>query len=106
MANRYDLISKIDWLTKHAKIQQARFKDIVVTVDHSMKEVWQQVRRNTKMYEIFFDNFLPCVIKKPVFDSQVCVATNEKTHCTVSDEAFALMLLENSFDRWIDIYRL
>jgi hypothetical protein len=106
MANKYDLISNIDWLTKHAKIQQARFKDIVVTVDYSMNEVWQQGRRNTKMYEIFFDNFLPCVIKKSVFDRQVCVAKNDKTLCTVSDEAFALLLLENSFDCWIDIYRL
>jgi hypothetical protein len=101
MANKYDLISNIDWLTKHA-----RFKDIVVTVDHSMNKVWQQGRRNTKMYDIFFDNFLPCVIKKSVFDRQVCVATNDKTLCTVSDEAFALLLLENSFNRWIDIYRL
>jgi hypothetical protein len=106
VANKYDLLSNIDWLTMHAKIQQERFKDIVVTVDYSMNEVWQQGRRNTKMYEIFFDNFLPCVIKKSVFDRQVCVATNDKTLCTVSDEAFALLLLENSFDRWLDIYRL
>jgi hypothetical protein len=41
-----------------------------------------------------------------VFDRQVSVATNDKTLCTVSDEAFALLLLENSFDRWQDIYRL
>jgi hypothetical protein len=67
MAKKYDLISNIDWLTKHAKIQQARFKDIVVTVDHSMNKVWQQGRRNTKIYEIFVDNFLPCVIRKSVF---------------------------------------
>jgi hypothetical protein len=46
------------------------------------------------------------VIKKSVFDRQVCVATNDKTLCTVSDEVFALLLLENSFDRWIDIYHL
>ncbi len=58
------------------------------------------------MYKVFFDNFLPCVIKKSVFDRQVSVATNDKTLCTVSDEAFALLLLENSFDRWQDIYRL
>ena len=58
------------------------------------------------MYKVFFENFLPCVIKKSVFDRQVSVATNDKTLCTVSDEAFALLLLENSFDRWQDIYRL
>jgi hypothetical protein len=58
------------------------------------------------MYKVFFDNFLPCVIKKSVFDHQVAVATNDRTLCTVSNEAFALLLLENSFDRWQDIYRL
>jgi hypothetical protein len=58
------------------------------------------------MYKVFFDNFLPCVIKKSAFDHQVSVATNGRTLCTVSDEAFALLLLENSFDRWQDIFRL
>jgi hypothetical protein len=52
------------------------------------------------------DNFLPWVIKKSVFDHQVSVATNDRTLCTVSDEAFALLLLEKSFDRWQDICRL
>jgi hypothetical protein len=58
------------------------------------------------MCKVFFDNFLPCVIKKSMFEHQVAVATNDRTLCTVSDEAFALLLLENSFDRWQDIYRL
>ena len=58
------------------------------------------------MYKVFFDNFLPCVIKKSVFDHQVAVATNDRTLCTVSNEAFALLLLENSFDCWQDIYQL
>jgi hypothetical protein len=31
---------------------------------------------------------------------------NDKTLCTVGDKAFALLLPENSFDPWIDIYRL
>jgi hypothetical protein len=56
------------------------------------------------MYKVFFDSFLPCVIKKSVFDHQVSVATNDRTLCTVSDEAFALLLLEKSFDCWQDIY--
>jgi hypothetical protein len=58
------------------------------------------------MYKVFFDNFLPCVIKKSVFEHQVAVATNDRTLCTVSDEASTLLLLENSFDCWQDIYRL
>jgi hypothetical protein len=46
------------------------------------------------------------VIKKLVFDFQFSVATNDRTLCTVSDEAFALLLLENSFDCWQAIYQL
>jgi hypothetical protein len=53
-----------------------------------------------------FDNFLPCVIKMSVFDRQVSVATKDRTLCTVSNEAFELLLLENSFDPWQDIYQL
>jgi hypothetical protein len=63
-------------------------------------------QKKAKMYKAFFDNFLPCVIKKLVFDRQVSVATNDKTLCTLSNEAFALLLLENSFDCWQDIYQL
>jgi hypothetical protein len=58
------------------------------------------------MYKVFFDNFLPCVIKKLVFDCQVSVATNDRTLCLISNEAFALLFLENSFDCWQDIYQL
>ncbi len=78
----------------------------IVTLSYSQNKVWQQGRKHPKMYAIFFDHFLPCVIKKTVFDCQVGVATNDSTLCTVSDEAFALLLLENSFNRWMDIFQL
>jgi hypothetical protein len=41
-----------------------------------------------------------------MFDHQVSVATNDRTLCSVSNEAFVLLLLVNSFDCWQDIYRL
>jgi hypothetical protein len=93
-------------LKEQAKVKRAKHKDAITTVDYSINNIWQQGRRNAKMYKVFFDNFLPCVIKKSVFDHQVSVAANDRTLCTVSDEAFVLLLLENSFDRWQDIYRL
>jgi hypothetical protein len=93
-------------LKKHAKAKKAKQKDANTSVDYSINIILRQGRRNAKMYKVFFDNFLPCVIKKSVFDHQVAVATNDRTLCTVNDEAFALLLLENSFDRWQDIYRL
>jgi hypothetical protein len=94
-------------LKKHAKAKKAKQKDANTSVDNSINSILRQGRRNANMYKVFFDNFLPCVIKKSMFDHQVAVATNDRTLCTVSDEAFALLLLENSFDRWQDdIYRL
>ena len=54
---------------------------------------------------MFYNHFLPCVLKKSVFEHQISVATNDTTLCTVSDEAFALLLLENNYDRWVDLYR-
>ncbi len=34
------------------------------------------------------------------------VTTKDSTLSTISDEAFVLLLLEKSFDPWIDIYHL
>jgi hypothetical protein len=59
-----------------------------------------------KLMKYSFDTLLPCVIKKLVFDRQVCVATNERNLCTISEEVFVLLLLETSFDGWLDIYQL
>jgi hypothetical protein len=107
VANRYDIFRNIDWLKEHAKAKRAKHKDAATTVEYCINNIWRQGRRNAKMYKVFFDNFLPCVIKKSAFKHQVAVATNDRTLCcTVSNEAFALLLLENNFDRWQDIYRL
>jgi hypothetical protein len=106
VANRYDIFRNIDSLKEHAKAERAKHKDATTTVDYCINYIWRQGRRNAKMYKVLFDNFLPCVIKKSVFEHQVAVATNDRTLCTVSDEALALLLLENSFDHWQDIDRL
>jgi hypothetical protein len=54
----------------------------------------QEGRVNKKTYAIFFDRFLPCVIKTIVFDHQVSDATtNDSTLCTVSAKVFVLLLL-------------
>ena len=88
------------------KIAKSKDKHAWADRSYELCEVIQNGRRSHKMYNIFYDRFLPCVVKKSVFDHQVSVATNDSTLCTVSDEAFALLLLENSWERWVDIYRL
>ena len=100
-------------MTKNSKIVVATREDTVVhQYRYSLKEIrkisdmWQQGRKNIKLYTIFFDHFLTCVIKKTVLNHQVSVATNDSTLCTVSNKAFALLLLENSNSRWVGIYQL
>jgi hypothetical protein len=106
MSNACCFFSNIDWLARNKARVKATHRDNIFNPEtFCLNEVWQREgRRNPRTYTIFYDYFLPCVIKKSVFDRQVAVATNDSTLCTVSDEAFALLLLENSFDRWMDIF--
>ena len=69
-------------------------------------------RANKEACKIFFERFVPCATKKTDWQRRIAVAmtdldarTSDLILCTISDEAFALLLLENSFDRWLDIYR-
>ena len=61
-------------------------------------------RRLVNTYTVFFDTFMPCATKKSTWIAQIAKAGIKKENkkvvsfCTVSDEAFALLLLENSFD--------
>jgi hypothetical protein len=65
-------------------------------------------RKNKEAYSVFYEVFVPCITKKNVYEHRlqehpgiVC----SKHLCTPSDEALGLVMLENSYDRWMDIYR-
>ncbi len=67
-------------------------------------------RKNQEAYTAFFDHFVPCATKKTTWDRRLAKTKTDLTSssperlCSVSDEAFALLLLENSFERWLDIF--
>ena len=78
-------------------------------------------RQSVTAYTVFFDVFVPCATKKTLwetrlgkalstFDADASFRKKESAGkrmvslCSVSDEAFALLLLENSFDRWLDLH--
>ncbi len=67
-------------------------------------------REKVEAYRTFFDVFQPCATKKTNWERQISRGdpNDERSEdmilCTVSDEAFALLLLENSYDRWCDLY--
>ena len=65
-------------------------------------------RRKTKNYTTFYSRFVPAVVGPELFRQRLKDAngdTSADTVCTISDEAFALLLVENSYDRWTDIYK-
>ena len=95
----------IDWLLQNSKLTKKKNGKLVVTPAYCLNSQLQQGRKNAMVYSVLFEQFMPCVTKKTVFQRQVLVATNDITLSTVSDEAFALLLLENNYDRWVDIYR-
>jgi len=67
-------------------------------------------RNNEEAYTVFFDLFVPCATKKTSWDRRLAKAmidqetSKRQSLCTISDEAFALLLLENSSARWLDIF--
>ena len=64
------------------------------------------LRDNPKVYTLFYKLFIPCVIKKGNWDKNVPTAQSDDEICTVSEEVFAILLVENSYDRWIDIFEV
>ena len=64
-------------------------------------------RSSKNNYKIFFTRFVPAVVGPELFQQRLAEKTIDGVPtplCTVSDEAFALLLLENSYDRWTDLY--
>ena len=67
-------------------------------------------RKNEAAYTAFFDHFVPCATKNILWDRRIAKAVTNfsskknQSLCTISDEAFALLLLENSYDQWLDLF--
>jgi hypothetical protein len=67
-------------------------------------------RKNEEAHSAFFAHFLPCATKKILWDRRIAKAvsnSNSKKYqslCTISDELFALLMLENSYNRWLDLF--
>jgi hypothetical protein len=79
---------------------------MVVMPSYSLNHLLEG-RKNKKVYSDFFDHSMLCIAKKKVFEYEVSVTMNDSsTLSTISHEVFGLLLLENSFDHWIDLYRL
>ena len=60
-------------------------------------------RKDQEGIELLFDRFIPAVVGKNNFE-RLLSSGNANALCTTSDEALTLLLLENSKDRFEDIF--
>ena len=62
--------------------------------------------RTHDCFEDFYKYFVPSVVGKNKFKAHMEAPGNiDSVMCTVSDEACALLLLENNYDRWTDVHK-
>lgn len=61
--------------------------------------------RTNRAYTVVYQRFLPCVVGKQLWETRMKEGNDDIGLCTVSDEAYVLLALENSWDRWIDIFK-
>ena len=76
---------------------------LTVPLKFNLKSVLKG-RSDPKSYSFFFDIFVPVLEKKSTFNEKLMTATKDAELFCISSEAFGLLLLENHWDRWLDIY--
>ena len=98
----------LDWMAESPRInRKSRHKpsdsqyDFLPEVD---LESILQLRSNEEVYYKFYAFLIPSVGRKTFWKDIVTTAKNDQDVTTVSNEAFALLVLENNWDRWIDMF--
>jgi hypothetical protein len=54
---------------------------------------------------VLMERFAPCVVGKTTYKNRLRAAKQDAELFTTSDEAFLLLVLENAYDRWVDIFQ-
>lgn len=66
---------------------------------------FQQGRRNQGAFEVVLERMGPPVVGTTLFRSRLRQASSDDELWTSSDEAFVYLVLENTYDRWVDILK-
>ena len=98
-----------DWFRTTSVASTGGKKKVVTRSPIFYMKDFLQGRSHNEAYTVFFEHFVPCALKKTEWERRIAMAgthieSTDDFLCTVSDEAFALLLLENSYDRWFDLY--
>ena len=78
-------------------------KRLTIPLKFNLKSVLKG-RSDPNSYSFFFDIFVPLLEKKSTFNEKFMTATKDEELLSISSEAFGLLILENHWDRWLDIY--
>lgn len=65
---------------------------------------WMDMRRNYNAYAVFYTHFVSTIVGKRLFKTRLATITEGEEIATVTDEALALLGIENSVARWDDIF--
>ena len=95
----------LEWLHDTATVSGDSVDNRVLSPEFEKSDFFQ-LRSNTKCYKVFFDRFAPIVERKLGWGNKMAKAEADKDMLSISSEAFGLLLVENMWDRWIDIYQL
>lgn len=77
--------------------------EVTVRAEFSLEEFFIG-RSSPDVYSVFFSCFMPCVGRKTYWKHIVASASKDEHVATVSNEAFALLILENNWERWMEFY--
>ena len=102
--------SYLDWLSttaqkKFGKGKRSKAETYTCIPAYSLEE-FLEGRKNYSAYAVFYRYFIPAIGRKTFWREQVLAATDDKDVATRSNEAFALLVLENHWARWLDIFCL
>ena len=64
------------------------------------------MRDNPETYKVFFTWCIPAIGRKTYCKHIVANAENDDDITTISNEAFVLLVLENNWDHWLEIFRM
>ena len=62
------------------------------------------MRESVETYEVFFTWFIPVIGRKTYWKHIVANAEYDDDITTISNEVFVLLVLENNWDRWLEIF--
>jgi hypothetical protein len=63
-----------------------------------------EMHRNTAAYSVFYSTFIPTIVGRSLMKKLVEDVSVFEEISTISDEALALLALENGVDRWDDVF--